>query len=146
MHSCSRKVSTGDFQRGDCKNPTKLSTTQSSAIFKLFVAKGEVGGARLQPRLHAGWIMEYKTFPPPENASSLPPAEARALFRQNGYYGTTAGFCFGYSQANLLVLPESLADDFERFCKVNSAPFPLLYRSKVGDCSAPPLAKDSDVK
>lgn len=90
--------------------------------------------------------MEYKTIPPPVNASSLLPAEARSLCRRNGYYGTTSGFCLGFAQANLLVLPESLADDFEEFCRVNSAPFPLLYRSKAGECSAPPLAKDSDVK
>lgn len=87
-----------------------------------------------------------KRIPAPENASGLHPSEARALFRVNGYYGPTSGFCSGYTQANLLVIPEHLADDFEKFCMVNRGPFPLLYRSKVGECSAPPLAKDSDVK
>jgi uncharacterized protein YcsI (UPF0317 family) len=90
--------------------------------------------------------MEYKTIPPPENAASMKPAEARALFRSNGYCSTTSGFCLGYAQANLVIMPEYLADDFEKFCKVNSGPFPLLYRSGVGEHSAPPLAKDSDVK
>lgn len=90
--------------------------------------------------------MEYKFIPPPDNASTLHPSEARALFRKNGYYGSTSGFCLGYLQANLLVIPEFLADDFEKFCKVNSGPFPLVFRSEVGDCSAPPLAEDSDVK
>lgn len=90
--------------------------------------------------------MEPKYLPPPENASSLEPSEARSLFRRNGYYGPTSGFCSGHVQANLLVIPDSLAQDFEEFCRANSAPFPLLYRSKPGECSAPPLAKDSDVK
>ena len=86
------------------------------------------------------------TNPLPENAATLQPAEARALFRRNGFHGCSSGFCLGYAQANLVVMPESLADDFERFCRVNSGPFPLLYRSGVGECSAPPLANDSDVK
>lgn len=94
----------------------------------------------------ASLAMEYKHIPPPDNASSLSPSEARALFRRNGYYGPTSGFCAGYCQANLLVVPEQLADDFEQFCRLNPAPFPLLYRSKAGECSAPPLAEDSDVK
>ena len=90
--------------------------------------------------------MEYKFIARPEGACNISPSEARALFRRNGYYGTTSGFCLGFSQANLLVLPESLADDFEEFCKKNSGPLPLLYRSKAGECSAPLLAQDLDVK
>ena len=90
--------------------------------------------------------MEYKFIPRPENASSLKPSEARALIRKNGYYGSTSGFCSGYLQANLLIIPSSLADDYEQFCKVNSAPFPLLYRSEPGEAAAPPLAKDSNVR
>ena len=87
-----------------------------------------------------------KYIPPPANASALLPSVARALFRNNGYYGHTSGFCAGYSQCNLLVVPDHLADDFEKFCRANSAPFPLLYRSRAGECSALPLAKDFDVK
>ena len=90
--------------------------------------------------------MDYKKPPPPENAASLEPREARELFRRNGFYGTTAGFCAGRLQANLVMLPSSMADDFEAFCRLNAGPLPLLYRSKAGECSAPPLAKDSDVK
>ena len=90
--------------------------------------------------------MEYKFLPRPEGSGAFTPAEARALFRRNGYYGNTSGFCHGYTQANLLVLPESLAEDFEEFCRRNSGPAPLLYKSKAGECSAPVLARDSDVK
>lgn len=82
----------------------------------------------------------------PENASSLSPKEARELFRANKYYGSTSGFCLGYVQTNLTVLPARDADDFEEFCKRNSAPLPLLYRSLPGELVAPPLAENSDVR
>lgn len=39
-----------------------------------------------------------------------------------------------------------MADDFERLCINNSSPFPLLYRSRPGEVSAPPLASESDVR
>ena len=81
-----------------------------------------------------------------ENPSSLHPSEARELFRRNLHSGTTAGFCAGYIQTNLAVLPEHLSDDFEEFCRRNRAPFPLIYRSKPGEVAAPPVAKNSDVR
>lgn len=90
--------------------------------------------------------MDHRYLPRPEDASTLHPSEARALFRKNEYYGPTSGFCDGYEQANVVILPASVASDFEEFCRINSAPFPLLYRSKPGECAAPDLAKDSDVK
>lgn len=39
-----------------------------------------------------------------------------------------------------------MADDFERLCISNSSPFPLLYRSRPGEISVPPLAPESDVR
>lgn len=81
-----------------------------------------------------------------ENPSNLHPSEARELFRRGLYSGPTEGFCDGYFQINLAVLPECLADDFEEFCRRNRAPFPLIYRSKPGEVAAPPLAKNSDVR
>ena len=87
-----------------------------------------------------------KFLPPPENAATLHPSEARAIFRQNSYYGPTTGFCLGYLQANVAVFPEQLADDFEEFCRRNRGPLPLLYRSKPGEVGAPQLAKNSDIR
>lgn len=51
----------------------------------------------------------------------------------------------GYLQANLAILPSALADDFERFCELNKAPCPLLYRSGIGELSAGNLAPNSDI-
>uniref|UniRef100_A0A8C7WQX4 D-glutamate cyclase n=1 Tax=Oryzias sinensis TaxID=183150 RepID=A0A8C7WQX4_9TELE len=55
-------------------------------------------------------------------------------------------FLSGFQQANLLILPSRLANDFEDFCHRNPAPLPLLYRSKPGETSCPPLAGGADVR
>ena len=90
--------------------------------------------------------MAFKQPPPPENAFSLAPSSVRQHLRENKYYGGTAGFCQGYVQANLVVVPEDLADLFEEFCARNSGPLPLLFRSQPGEVGAPLLAKESDVR
>ena len=82
----------------------------------------------------------------PENALFMKPSDARCLFRRNGYSGYTSGFCSGYAQTNVLILPKKLADDFEKLCGRNSGAFPLLYRSEAGEVGAPPLAVDSDIR
>ena len=38
----------------------------------------------------------------------------------------------GYVQANLVIVPSSLAAAFERFCRLNSRPLPLLERTEPG--------------
>lgn len=52
----------------------------------------------------------------------------------------------GYQQANVVVLPHHLADDFEAFCRRNPGPLPLLYRSKPGETACPPLAQHADIR
>lgn len=52
----------------------------------------------------------------------------------------------GYQQANVIILPDKLADDFEEFCQKNPVPLPLLYRSKSGQLSCPPLAECVDIR
>lgn len=52
----------------------------------------------------------------------------------------------GYQQANVVVLPRRMADDFEDFCRSNPAPLPLLYRSQSGETSCEPLAKHADIR
>uniref|UniRef100_A0A3P8SAT3 D-glutamate cyclase n=1 Tax=Amphiprion percula TaxID=161767 RepID=A0A3P8SAT3_AMPPE len=54
--------------------------------------------------------------------------------------------CKKRKQANVVVLPNHLADDFEAFCRSNPAPLPLLYRSQSGETSCPPLAKHADIR
>ncbi|XP_070403222.1 D-glutamate cyclase, mitochondrial isoform X2 [Nothobranchius furzeri] len=52
----------------------------------------------------------------------------------------------GYQQANVIILPSLLANDFEAFCRSNPAPLPLLYRSQSGETSCDPLATDADIR
>ncbi|KAL0969691.1 hypothetical protein UPYG_G00230940 [Umbra pygmaea] len=52
----------------------------------------------------------------------------------------------GYQQANVVIVHESLADDFEAFCHANPSPLPLLYRSPPGVWSCHPLAADADIR
>ena len=56
----------------------------------------------------------------------LDPAAFRAACRDGRFTGTTSGVCPGFAQANLLVLPRSLADHFRTFCERNPRPCPLL--------------------
>lgn len=90
--------------------------------------------------------VEYKFPAAPQDCATILPNEARSIFSRGEYYGTSAGFCLGYLQANLVVLPQEHADNFEEFCNKNSAAFPLLFRSRPGEVEAPPLAKDFNVR
>ena len=75
------------------------------------------------------------------------PREAREQFRKNNLtHISCSQFCVGYLQSNIACVPSDLADDFERLCISNSSPFPLLYRSKPGEVSVPPLALNADVR
>lgn len=78
---------------------------------------------------------------------SWKPSKARSEFRTNPSLEgkSSSGYCMGYLQANLAILPSALADDFGRFCELNKAPCPLLYRSGIGELSAGNLAPNSDV-
>ena len=89
---------------------------------------------------------EHKLIPPPDNASSMPPSDARALFRKNGYCGCTAEFCSGYARANIVVLHKEISDDFKKFCEKNSGPLPLLYSSEPGEVGTPSLATNSNIR
>lgn len=82
----------------------------------------------------------------PENASALSPQEARALFRLNKYYGSTTGFCAGYLQANVTVLPKSLAKDFGDFCRKNHAALPLLYCSQPGEVTTTLATTETNIR
>lgn len=83
-----------------------------------------------------------------ENVTSWPASKARHQFRTNPYYEgkSTSGFCMRHVQTNLAILPAALADEFERFCNLNKAPCPLMYKSRPGELSAGYLAQNSDVR
>ena len=74
--------------------------------------------------------------------STATPAEVRALIRTGQLTAPTTGYCDGYAQGNLVVLPKALAWDFLLFCQRNpkacwewpmpgSAAFPSLRRAAI---------------
>jgi uncharacterized protein YcsI (UPF0317 family) len=74
------------------------------------------------------------TLPSPERRRDLPPDEARALFRA-GLRTPTAGWCRGWTQANLIAVPSDLAYDMLLFAQRNPKACPLLDVGDVGAVS-----------
>lgn len=57
----------------------------------------------------------------------------------------TAGLAAGYVQANLVILPESDAAAFLRFCQANPRPCPLLAVTEPGERAPAALGEDLDL-
>ena len=76
----------------------------------------------------------------------LTAGEARALIRAGDWTGPTAGLAPGFVQANLVILSEDLAADFERFCRANPCVFPLLDITEVGSPVPKRVAPDADLR
>lgn len=72
--------------------------------------------------------------------------EVRRAIRAGRYIGHTAGLAEGHLQANLAILPESLALDFFRFCQRNPKPCPLVGVSDTGDPMMRTMGRDIDVR
>lgn len=58
--------------------------------------------------------------------ANMKPEEIWQHIRDEEITGPTAGMCNGYAQANLVILPEKYAKDFEEFAKKNPKPCPIL--------------------
>jgi uncharacterized protein YcsI (UPF0317 family) len=71
---------------------------------------------------------------------------ARHKIRQNRHSGPTSGLALGFVQANLAILPQSLAQDFLYFCQRNPKPCPLVGVSAAGDWRIPAIAEDLDIR
>lgn len=83
-----------------------------------------------------------------ERAVAREPEDVRALradIRAGRFRQTTSGACPGRVQANLVVLPASLAADFRRYCERNPRPCPLIEETKPG-VWAPACAADADLR
>ncbi len=84
--------------------------------------------------------------PTPREWAAMDPALARSLFARGRFRGPTAGIAAGRVQANLLVVPSALADDFEAFCRANPRACPLLERGAPGDAEPRRLAPGADLR
>lgn len=75
----------------------------------------------------------------------MTPTELRAQIARQMFDKPTAGYCNGYVQANLVVLPKTHAADFERFCRANPKPCPLLEMVGPGTAKTSKLAPGADL-
>lgn len=80
----------------------------------------------------------------PENRAALRPAEARALYRE-GLVTPTAGWCAGYAQANLIIVPKEFAFDTLLFAQRNPKPCPILGVLDAGEVTGP-LLEGGDIR
>jgi uncharacterized protein YcsI (UPF0317 family) len=77
--------------------------------------------------------------------SKLSPVELRHLIRNGGFSGQTSGLAAGFTQANLVILPRSLAYDFLLFAQRNPKPCPILEVSDSGSRKLQHFAQDIDL-
>ncbi|QTN29684.1 putative hydro-lyase [Rhodoferax sp. AJA081-3] len=69
----------------------------------------------------------------------------RKLIRQGDWHSHTSGLASDHVQGNVVILPESLATDFLRYCQRNPKPCPLLAVSEPGQAKLPTLGGDIDI-
>jgi uncharacterized protein YcsI (UPF0317 family) len=72
--------------------------------------------------------------------------QERLRIRRGEFTGPTSGLAPGNVQANLVILPKSLAHDFLRFAQANPKPCPVLAVSEPGDPFLPMLGADLDIR
>src|SRR5687767_3268144 len=72
--------------------------------------------------------------------------EVRQACRDGSWTAPTAGLAAGFTQANLVILPRELAQDFLIFCQRNPKPCPLLEVTTPGEVSPRMLAPDADLR
>ncbi|MFQ5847001.1 MAG: putative hydro-lyase [Candidatus Methylomirabilales bacterium] len=78
--------------------------------------------------------------------SDVHPQKVREKIRTGAWRGPTAGCADGYVQANLVILPQSLAYDFLLFCHRNPKPCPLLEVTDPGDAEPRTAAPGADLR
>lgn len=68
------------------------------------------------------------------------------LAARSGFCGVTVGRAPGYMQANIFIVPEHVATDFEKFCRKNPAACPLVAKGNPGDFRMEMLGRDIDIR
>lgn len=77
--------------------------------------------------------------------SNMPPKDFRGLIRSGEYSSLTCGQCYGYVQANLVILDNKYADDFRKFAARNPKPIPILEITEPGCHYTKFLADHADI-
>lgn len=80
------------------------------------------------------------------NLADLSPNEARALIRAGKLDQPTSGMCKSHVQANLVIVPKSLAYDFLLFAQRNPKPCPILDVTDIGNPEPKFMAPGADLR
>lgn len=79
--------------------------------------------------------------------SDKTPLQIRQMIRHGEHNANTSGLAQGFVQGNLAIMPQDWANDFLRFCQLNSKPCPIVGMSnKPGDFMLPDLGEDLDIR
>jgi uncharacterized protein YcsI (UPF0317 family) len=81
-----------------------------------------------------------------ETGVSTSATELRRAIRAGRHCGPTAGLAPGFVQANLVILPLSVAEEFAEFCRLNSRPCPLIEQTPPGDPEPKRSAPGADLR
>ncbi|MEY8247954.1 MAG: putative hydro-lyase [Bermanella sp.] len=77
----------------------------------------------------------------------LTPAQLRAAIASGAHQGNTSGYCPGFVQCNVVILPHVYAADFLKFCQLNPKPCPVVAMAdKPGDTGLAEIAADFDIR
>jgi len=80
------------------------------------------------------------------NYAHVNSVEARQLIRSGAWKRPTTGLALGYVQANLVILPQSWAEEFATFCRLNPRSAPLLDMTTPGSPHPMKMAPDADLR
>lgn len=73
------------------------------------------------------------------------PKNLRNLCRVEQFKESTINYCRDYIQANLVILPKSLAYEFSLFCQRNNHVFPILETTDIGSALSVKLAMGANL-
>lgn len=76
----------------------------------------------------------------------MTPAQLRQRIRSGEHSSNTSGYCTGYVQCNMVILPKDWAAEFLQFCTQNPKPCPVLGMADAGSWEIPALAANLDVR
>lgn len=80
-------------------------------------------------------------------SQAITPSQLRAQIRSGQHQGHTSGWCNGYVQCNVAILPKAWADEFLQFCQLNQKPCPVVaMAANPGDTHIPEIGPDFDIR
>jgi uncharacterized protein YcsI (UPF0317 family) len=80
-------------------------------------------------------------------SAPLTPSELRARIRSGEHTGNTSGYCDGYVQCNVAILPKDWAAEFLQFCQLNPKPCPVVaMAAEPGQTNIGTIGPDFDIR